>query len=291
MAEHIKFRLTAAKASVTLAFLALLGGLVGPAEGEQRGPSAQPASFSWGAHYLKLEGLSSLTQKVFLKLEYKLNRTLRELNHTLSANFYDKHKLDATFMKIDKANQEFLKIDAANAEYYKIQDANASFLKIVDANNEFLKVDGTAANANKLGGLTQDAFVQGHANVLSGAVTLKVDGSVHPLMQTADGAILIGLLVNSDGEFITIHNGTSSPITGVSDPTAVEFSISAGGDTQIRAGSTLPGQLGGDGSLMTHIQIFPSDSLKDVITLTVSSEPQTADRQVTAVGQMLVGSL
>jgi hypothetical protein len=292
MAEHIKFRLTAAKASVTLAFLALVGGLVGPAEGEQRGPSAQPASFQWGDPiYLKLTGLNGATHKAFQTLEYKMNQALTSLSHKISTSFYDKHKLDTTFLKIDKANQEFLKIDAANAAFLKIDDANKEYYKIQDANASFLKIDGTAANASKLGGLTPDAFVQGHANVVSAAMTLAVDGSVHPLMQTADGAILIGLTVNGDGlETIVVHNGTSSPISGVADPTAVEFSAAAGGDANIVAGSTLlpTGQAGG--ALMTHIQIFPNESLRDVITVTVSSESQS-DRQVTAVGQMLVGSL
>jgi hypothetical protein len=41
---------------------------------------------------------------------------------------------------------------------------------------------------------------------------------------------------------------------------------------------------------MAHVQIFPGGALNDVLTLTVSSEPQTQG-QVTAVGQMLVGSL
>jgi hypothetical protein len=260
---------------VTLAFLALVGGLAGPAEGKEVQPSANASSFQWGDPiYLNFSGLPGDTKQTFIKLEYKLNQALGSLSRRISTSFYDKHKIDATFLKIDAANQEFLKIDAA---------AN------------FLKIDGTAANANKLGGLTPDAFVQGHANVVSGEVTLNGDGKPQALMQTPDGAILIGLQVNPDtgDEYITVHNGTSAPITGVADPTAVEFSVSSGGDKQIFAGSTLPSTTAvppTDGSLMTHIQIFPGQGLRDVITATVSSEPQTGG-QVTAVGQMLIGLL
>lgn len=304
MAEYIKFRLTAAKAAVTMAFLALVGGLPEAAGADQKNPTAKAASFSWGTNYLKLDGLNSATQKVFQTLEHKLNSTFLKVNHTLTASFYDKHKIDTTFLKIDTANKlyykeqqvnaSFLKIEDANTSFLKIDAASAEFLKITDANNAFLKIDATAANAQKLGGLTPDAFVQGHANVMTGTVQLNGDGRPQTLIAMADGSVRVALIVNSDGtEIIVVHNGTSEALTGVADPTAVEFSAAPGQDAQITAGTTKANVSGGtpDGSLMTHIQIFPNGVLRNVVTLTVSSEPQTQGGQITAVGQMLIGLL
>jgi hypothetical protein len=299
MAEYIKFRMTAAKAAVTMAFMALVGGSVGSAEAKQRGPSAKPASFSWGANYLKINGITGNTKTVFLKLD----SALASLEHKLSTQFFTAHKINQTFLKIKSANSDFLKIRSANssflkitnanANFLKIEDANASFLKITDASNEFLKLGGTAANSSELGGLTPDAFVQGHANVISGMVTVTGDGKPHPLLQTPDGLITVSSVVNSDGtESLVIHNGTSSALAAVVDPTAVEYQLPAVQDTQIPVGNTKPtaGTTAADGSQMIHLQIFPGGSFRDVITLTFSSEPMT-NGQVTAVGQMLIGLL
>ena len=285
MADYIKFRLTAAKAGVTMAFLALLGGLVGPAEGRQREPAATAASFSWGSHYLKLDGLQGATKQAFLKLELKLGQVFGDVNHTLTRNFYDKHKIDTTFLKIDAANNEFLKLDSANAQ----------FLKIVNANNDFLKLDGIAANSSELGGLTPDAFVQGHANVVSAEASVTTDGNQHALMQTPDGLITVSVSVNSDGiETLVIHNGTASALSAVVDPTAVEYQLPAVQDTTIQVGSVNPPAGGptnsADGSEMVHLQIFPGANYNKVVTMTFSSEP-ASNRQVAVVGQMLIGLL
>lgn len=287
MAEYIKFRLTAAKASVTLAFLALLGGLVGPAEGEQRGPSAHASSFQWGDPiYLKLDGLQGATKRAFQTFEYKLNQALGSLSHKLNTTFYDKHKIDATFLKLDKASREFLKIESANAE----------FLKLTDAANLYMKYGSTATNSNELGGLTPDAFVQGHANVVSGAQTVPLDGKQHQLLQSPDGAITVSVMINGDGtESLVIHNGSSSPLSMVVDPTSVEYQLPAVQDTTITVGSVNPTVAtttpGTDGSHMLHIQIFPAGNVSEVMTLTFSSESPNANQLVPAVAQMLIGLL
>jgi hypothetical protein len=293
MAEYIKFRLTAAKASVTLAFLALLGGLPGVAQGKQESPSAKAASFQWGDPiYLKLDGITGATQKVFSTLEHKINTALSSLSHKINTSFYDKHKIDTTFLKIQNANKLYYKQSQVNANFLKIEDANTSFLTITDANKQFLTVGGTAANSSELGGMTPDAFVQGHANVLTGTVQLNGDGKPQTVIAMADGSVRVDLLVNVDGtEIIVVHNGTSAPLTGVADPTAVEFSAAPGQDARINAGRTTANPNVSpptDGSLMTHIQIFPNGVFKNVATLTVSSEPQTQGL-VTAVAQILVG--
>jgi hypothetical protein len=293
MAEYIKFRLTAAKASVTMAFFALLGGLIGPrAEAQERGPTANAASFSWGTHYLKLDGLNGVTQKVFQKLEIKLNSTFLKLNQTLTSDFYSKHKVDSTFLKIRNANAQFLKLRSANANFLKIEDANADFLKITDANQKFLKIAGTAANASELGGLTPDAFVQGHANVVSGATSIT-DGNSQPLLHSADGMITASVSADRAGnQFLVIHNGSSTALTAVVDPTAVEYQLPAVQDTQIPLNNLVVGAgPTTNNPTMTHVQIFPGGALNEVMTLTVSTEPPVNGGPNTAVGQMLIGLL
>jgi hypothetical protein len=294
MAEYIKFRLSAAKAGVTLAFFALLGGLIGPAEGREGGPTAQPASFSFGAHYLKLDGLNFATQKVFQKLENKLNSAFLTLNHKLTSDFYDKHKIDATFLKIKTANSEFLKIRSANANFLKITDANTNFLKITDANAKFLKIDGTAADSKKLGGLTPDAFVQGRGGVISGAVTVNGDGKSAPLLQLpgTNGAIiavLVALDQASGQPVVTVHNGTGSLLPAVQtvDGSVTPANLQPGDNTlQIGVRTT------------THeltLQIFPNAAagFNDAVSILIGLEPNPLNNnnQYSAVGQMLIGLL
>jgi hypothetical protein len=293
MAEYIKFRLTAAKAAVTMAFMALVGGVVGSAEAKQQGPSATPASFSWGAHYLKLDGLGGASKNVFHKLELKLQQTFADVNHTLSTSYYKEHKVDSTFLKIKSASTDYLKIRSANASFLKIEDANASFLKITDATNEFLKLGGTAANSSELGGLTPDAFVQGHANVVSGAASIT-GGTTQPLLQSPDGMIKVSVAVDGSGnQSLVIHNGHASALTAVVDPTAVEYQLPAVQDTQIALNNVnRNGPAPVSDPTMTHIQIFPGGSLREVLTLTISTEPPGNNGGANqAVGQMLIGLL
>jgi hypothetical protein len=284
MAEYMKFRLTAAKAGVTMAFFALLGGLIGTAEGQQGGPSAKPASFSWGAHYLKLHGLNFATQKVFQKLEYKLNKVFLNLNHTLSSEFYDKHKTDATFLKIRNANSQFL----------KITDANANFLKVTDANQRFLKIDGTAANSDKLGGLTPDAFVQGRGGVISGAVNVNGDGTPQPLVQMPNGIIAVSVAFTAGGgPTVTVHNGTGSllPAVEMADGSVVPADLKPG-DNQL----TITGRGSSTGGAHeTTLQILPNAGagFNEAVSILIGLEPNPLNNnnQYSAVGQMLIGNL
>lgn len=297
MAEYIKFRLTAAKASVTLAFLALVGGLAGPAQAKQHDPSAKAASFSWGDPiYLKLDGLGGATQKVFSTLEYKLNHALSSFSHKLNTTFYDKHKIDTTFLKIDSANKlyykesqvnaDFLKIEDANASFLKIDAASAEFLKITDANNAFLKIDGTAANAQKLGGLTPDAFVQGHANVLSNE--LVASSAQQALLGDGSVKVLIGLDVNSNPT-VTLENDTSSPLT---------FSMNPNPNVSTPRSNTIPGN-GGQVTLtltgnlnQLDFQIFASGGGGGAGKLWTATLSQlNGSGTQTFVGQMLIGNL
>jgi hypothetical protein len=285
MAEHIKFRLTAAKASVTLALLALVGGLPGAAGAKQSGPAAGPAS-SQLRHpiYIKLTGLSGELQKALTTLEYKLNNALETLTHKVNTEFYDKHKINSTFLKIDAANKLFYKESQVNATFLKIEDANASFLKITDAGNEFLKVDGTAANAQKLGGMTSDQFFQGRGNVLTNELT--VTNAQQTLMADGSVKVLIALDQNSGLPAVQLENDTSS---------SLNFTVNNGG----RPGN---GTIAGNGGQTTVVassanaqldfQIFASGGgggAGKVWTATLSAA--AGQGGTTVVGQLLIGLL
>lgn len=292
MAEYIKFRLTAAKAGVTMAFFALLGGLIGTADGQQGGPSARPASFSWGAHYLKLGGLNFATQKVFQKLEYKLNGLFLKLDHTLTSDFYNKHKIDATFLKIRTANANFLTITDANDKWLKITDANANFLKVADANAKFLKLDGTAADSQKLGGLTPDAFVQGRGGVISGAVNVNGDGKPQQLVQLPNGIIAVSVAFTAGrGPTVTVHNSSGEllPAVQMGDGSVAPADLKPNGDTSL----TLSGTPSAAHEIT--LQIFPNAAagFNQAVSILIGLEPNPLNNnnQYSAVGQMLIGNL
>jgi hypothetical protein len=291
MPEYIKFRLTAAKVGVSMALAALVGGLAEKLGSAPPTVRASRASFNG---FLKLDGIKGETKTSFLKLEgrfLKLDSALTTVEHKLAKNFYLKHTVDTTFLKIKDASAQFLKLTDANTQFLKLIDANASFLKITDANNQFLKLGGTAANSSQLGGLTPDAFVQGHANVVSGAASIN-DGTSQPLMQTPDGVITVSVSVDGSGaQSLVIHNGSATDLTAVFDPTAVERTLPAGQDFSFALGNrAAPGSVPTFSPTMTHVQIFPGGALRDVLTVTVSTEmPVNGANQV--VGQMLIGLL
>jgi hypothetical protein len=308
MAERIKFRLTAAKVGVSMAFLALIGGI---AEKARSGPPQVNATQS--AYFLKLGGITGEVQNAFLKLELKvlkLDSTLTKLDHKINRSFYSKHKIDLTvlklqkamteYLKLDDANRQYLKIDGANSQFLKINDANSQFLKINDANSQFLKLDGTAANSNKLGGLTPDAFVQGRGGVVTGAAQVLADGSVRTLLGSPDGILSVSVTQDARGFMsLVIHNNGTVNLQAVAgDPTAVE--LPAGQDSAL-----IPLGTGPTGAAYpisaktpaatTHVQIFPAGSFSKVVTLTVSADQQQtvagAPGQVAVVAQMLIGLL
>jgi hypothetical protein len=282
MAEYIKFRLTAAKAAVTMAFMALVGGAVSSAEANQKGPDARAASSS--AQFLKLDGITGITRTAFLKLDL----ALASLEHKLSTEFFSAHKINTTFLKIKSANTDFLKIltananflklSTANANFLKIDDANLNFLKITDANNEFLKLTGTAANSSELGGLTPDAFFQGRGNVVSGAATVSTGGAAQQLLSLPGGIIVVTVSQNSDGIHLTINNGTSSALPAVQTqggqaPGAVSL---APGTTEIAMtrGTSIAYEL--------TLQILPNASFQSVVTMILTTDPGPSTTEVAA---------
>jgi hypothetical protein len=271
VAEYIKFRLTAAKVGVSMALLALIAGVAEKASSRPAVVKATPAASDL---FLKLGGITGGVKTALVKLEdkwIKLDTALSKFEHKVTGNYYDKHAINGSFLKI--------------------KSANASFLKIDDANAKFLPAAGTAANASKLGGLAPDAFVQGHANVVSGAVTVGPGGSAQTLLQvpsaTQGGIIVVCRPTpGAAGVQLSITNTTNVTIPAVqdagSDPTAVELSP---GSTTLK----LPPSPAA--TQMLQLQTFPTSALNEVMTLTVSIEPQGALGQTSVVGQMLIGLL
>ncbi len=296
MAEYIKFRLTAAKVGVSMALLALIAGV---AEKARSGPpqvTATPA-----ANFLKLTGLTSAISGNFVKIEakfLKIESSLLKFESKVAKSFYDKSAVNAKFLKITDANKKylkltdanakFLKIDDANAKFRKIDDASAKFLKIDDANAQFLKVGGTAADSSKLGGMTPDAFVQGRGNIVSGAVTVPVsaNGSPQPLLQaqTPAGIIVVSVSANADGVRLTIHNGTGVALPAVQDGNGTPLTLDPTQDSTVRLGAV-------GSANQTHIQVFADGSVRQALTLIVSSAQPAAGGAVSVVGQMLIGLL
>ena len=278
MAEYIKLRLTAAKVGVSMAFIALLGGL---AERARANPSSaeQPAS----AHFLT-DTLSPPGGGASRLVIQKLDSALARLEHKLSTSFETTHKLNRTFLKIKSANTEFLKIRSANTSFLKIDDANANFLKIDDANNEFLKIDSTAVNANKLGGLTPDAFVQGGGHVITNAISSLAASNTPTSLLTVPGGVVLSV-VNTvgNGVQIEIANPTSQVLTTVVDngTGVTEHDLRPNAMTSL-AVTGIPAQL--------HIQVFPNSGLSEVVTMIVSVENSTTQLP-SFVGQAFTGGI
>jgi hypothetical protein len=278
MAEYIKLRLTAAKVGVSMAFIALLGGL---AERARANPSSaeRPAS----AHFLTDTSSPPGGGASRLVIQ-KLDSALARLEHKLSTSFETTHKLNHTFLKIRSANSEFLKIKSANTSFLKIDDANASFLKIDDANNEFLKIDSTAVNANKLGGLTPDAFVQGGGHVITNAISSLAASNTPTSLLTVPGGVVLSV-VNTvgNGVQIEITNPTSQVLTTVVDngTGVTEHDLRPNAMTSL-AVTGIPAQL--------QIQIFPNSGLSEVVTMIVSVENSTTQLP-SFVGQAFTGGI
>jgi hypothetical protein len=286
MAEFIKFRLTAAKAGVTMALMALIAGLAENAHAAKTDDGS--------AHFLREISIPTCGGIDRMVIQ-KLDGALASLEHKLATSFETTHKLNQTFLKIKSANTEFLKIksadtsflkiDSASAQFLKIDSANDQFLKIDSANDQFLKIDGVAADSSELGGLASDAFVQGKGDVVSNFVPLTAANNVDnqaPLVSSPDG--LIGVTVFDDSGTVTlvVKNNGSTDLPAVQDTDGQTTSrvFTAGEFSPLPISST---------TAQTTLQILPAGSSADVITLTVSIDV-TAGASTGVVAQMLVGS-
>jgi hypothetical protein len=282
MAEYVRYRVTAAKLGVTMALLGLIGGLAERAQGKQSRPDAKQAAAV--DYFLKLDGLSGEERNVFLKLEYKLSKVLAGLDHKLSASFYTKQQADLRFLKIRDAAAEYLKIDVANHKFLKI-DASNQFLKVSDADQKYLKLTD-AAQYLKIDAANQ-RFVQGKGSVISGGATLVAgDGSVRPVLQTADGKFVITISGNADGVNVIVDNtsGALLPAVQTADGLAPKSADLGPSKTIQLRDVTMPHQL--------HLQVFGNDRLHQAMTLTLSTEPSsTTQGQTQVVAQLLIGLL
>jgi hypothetical protein len=287
MAEKIKFRLTAAKVGVSVALLALIGGVVerfraGPAEVHIT-PASSPGQF------LKLGGITGNVKTALIKLEdkwIKLDTALTDVVHKLSTDYLKIDKADAEFLKIDKAasefltiksSGEFLKIDKASTEYMKIVTADAKFLALQKADAAFVKIQ-TARNE----------FLQGHGGVVSAAAPVLADGSVTKLLSSPDGSLTVTLSESAtNGQIIVVcdnNTGLLLPAVMVLDGSVQKLANLQPGPNRIPLGAlTTPHQL--------QLQTFGDGSAKEAMTLTLSTEGTPGKPGAQAVGQMLIGLL
>jgi hypothetical protein len=279
MAEHVKFRLNAAKVGVSMALMALIGGLA-----EKVGvASARPSAGD--AHFVKATSSPTGGSSVRSVIQ-KLDSALASLEHKLATNFETTQKLNQTFLKIKSANTEFLKVDSANANFLKIDTANTEFLKIDGANSEFLKIDSTAANSSELGGKAPSAFVQGKGDVVSGYQSVTSSNTIDnqlPLVSSPDGAVSVFVYDDTGSITLVVKNATGTDLPAVQETNgqAQARTLTASEPTSIVLGSS---------TSQSTIQIMPADSSGDVITLTVSVDYKIGASE-DVVAQMLIGLL
>ena len=277
MAEYVRFRMNAAKAGVTMALMALLGGLA------ERARAAPPAKSGDGSFlsFVKLTNVSSAINNSLVKIDNKLvkiDTALAKIERSLSKDY----------LKTRTANGTFLSIKNANGTFLKTADANNTFLKTEDASKLYLKTDGVAADSSKLGGMTPDAFVQGHGGVVSGAVTLGQGATSEQTLLTINGTLGAIIVVcrpqPGNGMQVILRNQTQATLPAVMDL--------LGQDTQL---SLPPGDktlttISGGGAQQLHLQTFPPAGSTEVITLTVSAESPAAGT-VQFVGQAFTGGV
>jgi len=273
VAEYIKFRVTAAKAGVTLALMALIAGVTDRAQASS--PRAT-ASVSVGS-FLKLQGLSSAISGNLLKLEnklLKLDTSLQKIDKALPS-----------YLKIKSANNTFLKIADANAKFLKVNDANAKFLKIDDANAKFLKIDD--ANQKYLPASAASSFFQGNGNVVSGALS-SLGTSSQQLLSLPGGIIVVSISnTPGAGSLLTIHNGTSNTLAGAvsmgDGSVSQALTLKPNGDTQLPAVQSQAAEI--------RLQIFPGGSFTSVVSILIGLTPNPTTSQPEAVAQAFTGGV
>jgi hypothetical protein len=258
MADYIRLRVTAAKAGVSMALLALLGGLADRARGATPARATQASS---SPNFLKLKGLTSTISSDFLKVEKKLLK----LNSSLS-NFE---------RNVGKT-------------YLKIRSANDTFLKITDANAKFLKADATATNAAKLGGLTPDAFFQGHGNVVSGALS-NVTSTPQQLLSLPGGIIVVDIAqIPGAGVQLTVTNRSGNTLPAVQDTDSGPSAVSMG-DGSVK---TFPIVTLTNGAGEIRVQVMPNGTFTNVVSILISLAPSPASPgQLEAVAQAFTGGV
>ena len=274
MAEYVKGRFHAARVGATMAILGLLAGL--GIKSEQRPPTtvvADPASAlsigknTIGTAQIKQHSLLFTDIKSHQVPSYKEFKFFRTQFQTFKNAVYDKHAIDTTFAKLGDVNSTFV----------KIEDANAEFLKISDATDKFLTLTGTAADSNKIGGLTPSQLIQGHGSVITGSTAVGATDS--------DVFILIGLLKASVKN--TPGGGSSVDVT-LTNLSSTD-TLLVNGDGSQQTASIAPGKTDtvtmADGSVRTLGVVIQGGTT--AITIGLSSFTGGVH---TLVGQAVVGS-
>ncbi len=264
MAEYIRFRWTRAKAGVTMAFLALLGGLAdraANAEGAQGHAAAAPFFPK-----LTFNGVPSAIRTQFVKLDKDLQASFAKYDKVIAT--LDKHVVELKTNVYDKL------------------EANATFLSKTDAGKIYMKEGSAATNSAELGGLGADAFVQGTGAVATGAATATITDGTMPLVSTADRSISVQTEFTGNGASVVITNSSANAMTWVAtiNGTMPTQGTLGGNGGQATLALAIPASLLGQAT----VQLLPAVPTGPVATLTVSTEPATGGGQ-TFVAQMLNG--
>lgn len=269
MAEYIRFRWTRTKAGVTMAFLALLGGL------------AEESSSSAATHGKPVATASSWSPKLSLRgIGGNLRTSLVKIDKSISSLYYKEQKaISSLYYKEQKATSS-----AINKVYAKV---TTNFLSQSDAGKLYLKANGTAANSELLGNLAPSAFFHGNGGISTGLATFTGGVTPVPLLKASDGSIIVVCDVEpGGGPTVTITNNTSNAYNWIA-------TINGNAPT---AGTLAPGAsanlnlLGGNNIGQATVQLVPVVQTGSASTLTVSTEPGSGGSQ-TFIGQMLIGLL
>jgi hypothetical protein len=290
MAEFIRFRFSAAKASVTMAFLALLGGLTAKAAAErsQHDVQAREAkTISWSPK-LTLNGLSGNLKTALITVQKDLANVYYKEQKDIASVLYKEHKDIVSVLY--KEHKDFSALtNTLDANFFNKDQASATFLTQADATKIYQKQDQPATNSLELGGMSANQFIRGTGGVSTHVLTISGNSPSQNLITApgTNGEIIVVCAPapgSANGVIVTLHNGTSMDLSAVISQGASlkPTPVPAGMDTLLGTFTSGAGQL--------QVQMFPatpSTGANQVFTLTVSSE--LSGNNTLVVGQMVNG--
>jgi hypothetical protein len=198
-----------------------------------------------------------------------LRSTLRKFEKKLKT-------LDTSVGKLTRSlPKTYLTIKNADTTFLKISDANAQFLKSADANRAYLPASAASS------------FVQGNANVVSGALS-SLAGAQQQLLSLPGGIIVVKVSdVPGIGRVIAIHNGTPNALAGAADmgdgSVSKAVSLAPNADTQLPAVQTPAAEI--------RLQIFPGGTFTNVVSILIGLTPNPSTNQPQAVAQAFTGGV
>jgi hypothetical protein len=275
MAEYVKFRVHAARMGVTMAFFALLTGIAEKARAAN--PTGARAS---SAAVIPGVGTVLKIDTALAKIENKLDK----LAIKLTDNYLTAAKMHKTFVTIKKADSEFLL--RKDSSQFLLRKDSSQFLTPDAATLQYLKISGTAANAQKLGNLAPNSFVQGNnTSVVSGALN-GVTESSQQLLSLPGGIIVVDIAqVPGAGISVTFHNNTGTDLSAVGPN-------NQGGDQAIILSSSKATTV----ELLPAVQdarfqIFPGGTFQNVVSILIGLTPVPGSSQFEAVAQAFTGGV